>query len=350
MLKFLRVPERLFALVMWAVSLAFAGFLVGLGGQVVADLPRLEDDLRVEQFADAAALERQRSELQTLAVQARDTGESLERARLELGSVAGAYRSARSTYANWIAARTATTDPRQDPEVLQRTRELDQLQAAERAAQGRVDGLERQQLQQQQAQGAAQRAEAALLQAAQGAFESARFRQELRVFGIRLALTLPLLVLAGVLVAKGRGSEHWPLMRGFVLFAGFTFFVELVPYLPSYGGYVRYGVGIVLTAIVGHQAVKLMRRVLAHRQQVEQQTEAQRRQALAPDAALKRMAAGVCPACERPTPGSGAAPADFCVHCGLRLFSACAGCQTRRNVFHRHCPSCGEAAAAAASP
>jgi heme exporter protein D len=346
MFKTLLVPERLFALVMWVVSLAFAGFLVGLGGKIVADLPRLEADLTIEQFADAAALQRLRDASKAGELQLREFDGRLERARLELKAAANAYRSLRSTYANWIAARTATTDPRQDPEVLQRTRELDALQAAERSAQTAVDQLERERLRAQQAMDAAQRGEADLLRAARSAYDGALLRQELRVFGTRLALTLPLLVLAGVLVAKWRGSDYWPLMRGFVLFAAFTFFVELVPYLPSYGGYVRYAVGIVLTAVVGHQAVKVMRRVLARRQQIEQQTESQRRQALGPEDALKKMAASVCPACERPTPGSGPTPADFCVHCGLRLFGRCAGCTIRRNVFHRYCPSCGEAAAA----
>jgi len=347
MFKFLRVPERVFALVMWVVSLTFAGFLVGLGGKIVADLPRMEADIGIEQFADSAALQRHRNQMQASTLQSRELDERLERARLELNAAAAAYRSLRSAYANWIAARTATTDPRQDPEVLQRTRELDALQAAERSAQTAVDDLERQRLQAQQALDAAQRGEAEVLRSARSAYDSALLRQELRVFGTRLALTLPLLVLAGALVAKGRGSDYWPLMRGFVLFAAFTFFVELVPYLPSYGGYVRYAVGIVLTAIVGHQAIKVMRRVLARRQQIEQQTESQRRQALGFEDALKKMAANVCPACERPTPGSGATPADFCVHCGLRLFGRCTGCATRRNVFHRYCPSCGEAAAPA---
>ncbi len=56
MFKFLRVPDRLFALVMWIVSFVFAGFLVGLGSKIVADLPRLEHTITQDQFADQAAL------------------------------------------------------------------------------------------------------------------------------------------------------------------------------------------------------------------------------------------------------------------------------------------------------
>ena len=349
MFKSLRVPERLFRLAMWVVSFAFAGFLIGLGGKVVADLPRLDTTLSPDQFTDAAALQKERSAQQAIELQQRELRAAHQRASLALTAASNAYQSARSAYDNWIATRTATTNPAQDPEVLQRTRGLDALKAAERKAQAEVEGLDQRLLQAEQAQQQHANAERRLLEAAQKPYERALFQQELRVFGLRLALTLPLLVVAGWLVARKRKSDYWPLMRGFVLFALFAFFVELVPYLPSYGGYVRYIVGIVLTGVAGHYAVRAMRRYLARRAVVEQQSEVERRQSLATDDALKKMAANVCPGCERPIMTTGEVQPNFCVSCGLKLYDHCGGCKTRKNAFFHYCPSCGTSAEAPAA-
>lgn len=346
MFKAFRVPERLFSLSMWGLSLLFASFLLGLGGKIVADLPKLETVLTVEQFADPAQLADLRLRQRVIESGNQPLADSTALAELNLQAGDNAYRSAREAYANWLAARTATTDPSQDPEVLARTRGLDALQASRRAMQQQVELLREQSLKSQQNLAQLRSAEQQLLSDSEAAFNQATFRQELRIFGIRLALTLPLLAIAGWLIARKRKSDYWPLMRGFVIFAALTFFVELVPYLPSYGGYIRSGVGVVLTIVAGHYVIRAMRRYLARRQQVEQQTEAERRQSLSPEASLKQMASGVCPGCERAILTAGDKPADFCVHCGLTLFNRCAPCGTRKNAFFRYCPECGAGASA----
>lgn len=346
MFKSLFVPERLFRLAMWIVSLVFASFLIGLGSTIIGDLPRIEEPLTVEQFADKNPLERTRAEIRRLRDRERDLNDREAQASLQMTAVSNAYQSARAAYSNWIATRTATTDPAQDSEVLQRTRNLDGLKASERDAQIALERIEKDLLDTRQTLAANERTERELIDRARDAYQSAVFRQEFRVFAWRLALTLPLLVVAWWLVMRKRRSEYWLLYRGFVIFAVFTFFVELVPYLPSYGGYVRYAVGIVMTAVGGHYIIRAMRSYLARRRVVEQQTEVERRQALAPEDALKRMTANVCPACERALMTTGEIVPDYCVHCGLKLFDRCSSCEVRRNVFFPFCPKCGTAAEA----
>ncbi len=342
MLKSLRVPERLFQLATWAVSIVFAGFLIGLGGKIVGDLPGVDQDLSIEQFLDPSQLARDRVVRDSLGRLQADLNTEQERARLRLTTVSTAYHQTRTGFENWIETRRATTDPQQDPEVLRRTRELDDLQRSLRTAQADVDRLDGRMLDATQALEAQRRAEAERERAAMGRYERARFKKELRIFGLRLALTLPLLLIAGWLVARKRRSQYWPLARGFVLFAIFAFFVELVPYLPSYGGYVRYAVGIVATAIAGIYVIRAMQRYLAKRAEVARQTEIERRRALDYEEALRRMGAGVCPGCERPiSKGEGGLPVNFCVHCGMNLFDSCPACSTRKNAFYHYCPACG---------
>src|SRR5690606_24043876 len=252
-------------------------------------------------------------------------------------------QAARETFSNWLATRRATAQGEHDDELVRRTRELDALRQVEREAQTAV------QQQQQAGLDARQRLERAqaelgqLERQAREAYERAGRAQELRVFGYRLALTLPLLLVAGWLFKRHRKGASWPFVWGFIFFALFAFFVELVPYLPSYGGYVRYVVGIVLTVVGGRYAIQALQRYLERQKQAEALPDTQRRRELDYDLAQARLTKNVCPGCERAVDLKDG-KTDFCPHCGLCLFDRCGHCQTRKSAFARYCFSCGTAA------
>ena len=340
MSKGLRLTEQWMQRGLWLVAIVFAGFLIGLGGKLVNNMWDVEPPKPLEHFIDPVQAPVVRGAAALARRNMLEASERLEQARLKHLAAQATTESAQDKFSNWLSTRHATARPEQDPELIARTRELDTLKAAERVALAAVETQQQAQLDATQASNhAAARLEELERPARLKAEREAKAR-ELRVFLYRLLLTLPLLAVAAWLFVHKRAGLYWPFVWGFIFFACFAFFVELVPYLPSYGGYVRYAVGILLTVVIGRFAIVSLQSYLARQKAAEAMPDVKRRETLQYDTAFARLGKCVCPGCERPVDLKDSA-VDFCPHCGIGLFNHCAKCSTRKNAFTRFCFACG---------
>ncbi|MFZ2973482.1 MAG: serine endopeptidase [Ferribacterium limneticum] len=343
MSKALRLSEKWFRFGLWIVAFVFASFLIGLGGTIVENLPKVEHRVTLDDFIDQQAAAPLRSELKAMREKRQVAQDAHDQAQLKHNGARANSAAARDTFNNWLATRHATKRPEQDAELIERTQALDELKILERKALADVERQQQSLLDARQAEDRAQRDLRELEREASTKLVTEQRSQELRVFLYRLTLTLPLLAVAGWLFAKKRQSTWWPFVWGFIYFALFAFFVELVPYLPSYGGYVRYAVGIIITVLVGRYAIIALNRYLEKQKQAEAMPDVERRKELSYDTALARLAKKVCPGCERPVDLTNTA-IDFCPHCGICLFDHCGRCQERKSAFAHFCHACGAAA------
>ena len=343
MSKSLRLSEKWFRRGLWLVAFVFAGFLIGLGGTIVGDLPKVEPQVETNDFIDKPQADPLRQSIKAAERTQRDAQDALDQAELKLRTAQADTAAARESFDNWIATRSATQRSEQNPEVIARTRELDRLKKVEREAQALQEAQNKIALDARQ-QARAQREQLQTLETTANIKLQEELRKsELRVFLYRLMLTLPLLGIAAWLFVKKRKGTYWPFVWGFIIFAAFAFFVELVPYLPSYGGYVRYIVGIVLTAVIGRYAILALNRYLEKQKAAELLPEAARREELSYDTALARLAKSVCPGCERPVDLK-SDKIDYCPHCGIGLHDHCGACNTRKSAFAKFCHACGAGA------
>ena len=343
MSKSLRLSEKWFRRGLWLVALVFASFLIGLGGTLVGDLPKVETPLQLDDFMEQSAASTLRAQVVQAQQSEQDAETALEQARLQRSKARSENQDARESFNNWLATRSVTQRDEYNPEVLARTRALDALKLTERKTQQVVEAQQQVALDARQAAAAAQQQLGRMEADASTRLEAELRKVELRVFLYRLALTLPLLLVAGWLFVKKRKGTYWPFVWGFIFFALFAFFVELVPYLPDYGGYVRYAVGIVVTVVVGRQAIAALNRYLERQKEAEARPDLERRQELGYDTALARLAKSVCPGCERSVDLKNTS-IDFCPHCGICLFDHCGKCTERKSAFSRFCHACGAAA------
>lgn len=322
------------------VAIIFAMFLTGLGQNVIGDLPHVETSYTTEHFINHLKMDPLRTELKALARQRQTLDDQLEQVNLQLIIRQKDYQAARATFDNWVSTRDVTD---QVDDLVGRTRTLDTLKKLERDAEKSIEDIQQKQTDINQQETALLGQVATLEEMARQQYDQAYEDKVLRVFLYRLLLTLPLLALAAWLCVHKRKSQYWPFVWGFIFFALLAFFVELVPYLPDYGGYVRYIVGIVLTVVGGKYAIAALQHYLEQQKLAESQPEFLRREELDYDTALARLAKNVCPGCERQVDLKNEHN-DFCTHCGICLHNHCNACQARKNAFAKFCHKCGAVA------
>ena len=109
MSKALRLSEKWFRFGLWVVAFVFASFLIGLGGTIVQNLPRVEHHYTQEDFIDKPQAEQARNVIKQSQKTRTAAQESLEQARLRHNVARANSATARGRKTAWPAA----TDGRQ---------------------------------------------------------------------------------------------------------------------------------------------------------------------------------------------------------------------------------------------
>ena len=86
--KSLRLSEKWFNRGLWLLALVFAGFLIGLGGTLVGDLPQVERQQGLEDFMDPAATATARADQRQANQARRAAQDALDQAQLQQAAAA----------------------------------------------------------------------------------------------------------------------------------------------------------------------------------------------------------------------------------------------------------------------
>lgn len=338
--------ETISKVVLIIISISLGVFLISLGDKVLGDVTKLFKSPSVNEFLEKDSMDYVSKQIKNIESNLEKLTEGKERLSSALQSANSNYQSEKESFDAWIKTRKALDSPEQDKEVLSRTKKLDEVRSI-RDQWGSKLSESISSINQ------AKSDQSKLERKKQGfntqAFE--KYQEELRwytlkIFLIRLLFALPILLLGVYLVIKFRKSKYNAFVWGYALFSLYVFFIGLVPYLPSYGGYVRYIVGIILTIIIGYYVIKQLTAYTERKKAELSKSTQERGREIAYNTAAKAFEAHTCPSCERNflvIQSSTDKEPNYCIHCGLKLFGKCSKCGQRNFVHFPFCSACGSA-------
>lgn len=336
--------ENISRIVLAVISLSLSLFLISLGDKILSDITKIYTLPEEQEYISKDSLKIVISEIKNVNAKIDGLTESKERYEKAYESASAIYQSEKESFDAWIKTRKTIGSPEQDKDVLSRTHKLDELRLVrdQWLARSSESDLSINQLKGEKK--LLVKSEDIIKNAGNEKYESELKSYTLKVFFIRLLFALPILAIGIFLVVKFRKSKYNSFVWGYSLFSLYIFFIGLVPYLPSYGGYVRYIVGITLTIFIGYYVIKQLSLYTERKKQELSKSTEERSKEIVYTIAAKAFESQTCPSCERKynivINATDKSP-NYCIHCGLKLFGKCTKCDQRNFVHFPYCSSCG---------
>ncbi|OGP88939.1 MAG: hypothetical protein A2031_03435 [Deltaproteobacteria bacterium RBG_19FT_COMBO_43_11] len=331
-----------FVLIIITVTLGI--FLSSLGDKFLGDITKIFKAPAEKEFLSKEALDSITKKIDDTKLEINNLNEEKDRLSRTLLSANANYKSEKELFDAWIKTRKTLGSPGQDTQVLARIKIMDEMRMIRDKWNAKLTEINL-------LIDKARIDQAKLEQNKQDLHKKAndKYRQALRwytlkIFLLRLLFALPILILGVYLVMKFRKSKYNALVWGYALFALYVFFIGLVPYLPSYGGYVRYSVGIIITVVIGYYVIKQLSAYTERKREELSKSTQERAKEIKYDTAAKAFLAQTCPSCERNfiiVQNTTDKDPNFCIHCGLKLFGKCSKCNQRNFVHFPFCSACG---------
>lgn len=351
--KFNRTKRIVYAL----ISIVLAGFLISLSYNIMYDMDEVVTAPRYVDFVGDEVADGFNKQIKALDNESEMLDESKMNVLKLIQTAELNKRHEQESFDNWNKARGTLGTATQDKEVLKRLAKVDEYQKIVQSWQLKYDSISSIQDElYKERQTINIKSEEAKNKATEE-YHKVYQQYSLKVFGIRLLFATPILALGIFFFVKKRKNRYSPLYMGFSLFSVYVFFFGLVPYLPSFGGYIRYGVGILLTIGVGYYAIKQLLAYQERRKLELKQSTEERSLKMQSDTASKSFENHVCPSCgkdyllkvweviDSDTPikiTRAVVPSNYCRYCGLQLIKKCQHCHQDNYAHLPFCIKCGD--------
>jgi len=347
--------EKTSKLINIIISTVLCIFLIMLSSKVIGDVDNWEDYPNIEEFQDNVAMHKNDSLIQIIVKEDAKINNKLATVNMALTNAESIYTTTKQSFDTWLSARGSNSSSK-DNEVIKRANELDEVGAVVNDWKEKANSLEMELNKNRIRTQKFQQANSEEYMKAYVLLEESIKAYQLKVFLKRLVIVVPILLLGLFFLFKFRKHKYWPLFFGFVLFSFYSFFIGLVPYLPSYGGYIRYTVGIIICIVLGVIAINKIRAFIQRKKEELKVSTKERSKNVQIATAEKALEKNMCPSCGKDfivigwdktskakvKPVKSVLITNYCRFCGLQLFKKCEKCDTDNFAHLPFCSNCGD--------